>query len=161
MSLLHHKTYLIFKLSVFVLIIFLSISFYNKRDIAFNGIHNSYIKSETYMKFNNSSSVNPPKNQIHLAFVCCTDRFKQCINLVKSALLFTRVEPNLIAFADEENYGKVENFLNQLKKIKSFTFEMIPTQFPNNSQINWRDMWRPCSSQRLFFPVSSGEKVIV
>lgn len=161
MSSLYHKLYLIFTLSVFVLIIFFWISLNNKRHIGYNNSHNSYIKSENYINSNNSSSVNTYKNRIHLAFVCCADRLKQCTNLINSALLFTRAELNFIAFADEENYGQVENVLYQLQKIKSFTFEMIPTQFPNYSQINFKDMFRPCATQRLFFPVSCGEKLML
>lgn len=77
------------------------------------------------------------------------------MNMLKSALIFSGPNLHFIAFVEQEAFEKLGNSLIRWKKTKHFTFQILPTEFPSNTSEDWRGMFRPCSTQRLFLPVSA------
>lgn len=42
----------------------------------------------------------------------------------------------------------------------SFTFQLYNLSFPQSKEKEWRELFRPCASQRLFLPVSNFSRQI-
>ena len=94
---------------------------------------------------------------------CGVEIIDETIVLIKSAIYFNKKKIKFIIFADDIANGTLQTSIaalqkTQMNKIQEFghDFEIRPTQFPNDG-IDWKSIFRPCSCQRLFLPVSSFE----
>jgi len=90
--------------------------------------------------------------------VCGVHRINETIVMIKSAIYFSNVKLKFIIFADEMTNESLRDALQQKIKIKNSSsrheYEIRPMQFPIENGINWKNIFRPCACQRLFFPVS-------
>lgn len=43
----------------------------------------------------------------------------------------------------------------QLMNNNIFTYEILPLQFPEDNKNDWKKLFKPCASQRLFLPVNN------
>ena len=103
--------------------------------------------------------VGPVYNEdyIVIASVVCEDRIVELLLMIKSAIIFSRVSIRFIIFADDASSELLKlSFRNINKKGNPNHHELIihPIQFPTDSAIEWKKIFKPCACQRLFFPVS-------
>lgn len=113
-----------------------------------------------YFKDITIARVTPTKIQpdkVTIAIVGCHDRTEQLINLIKSVLVYNVDQTSLhfVVLAEAHISPVVEENLYNWTKIVNFelTYEIHPTWFPKENYNDWRNLFRACSTQRLFFPV--------
>ncbi|XP_073974185.1 glucoside xylosyltransferase 1 shams isoform X1 [Rhodnius prolixus] len=98
---------------------------------------------------------NKPKHEIVLSVVVCGDRVQETLVMIKSALSLSQDSKlRLIILAEEK---LVQDFIEKLTEWKnilngSFTFETRPVSFPKSGEEEWKKLFKPCASQRLFLP---------
>jgi UDP-xylose:glucoside alpha-1,3-xylosyltransferase len=91
---------------------------------------------------------------INLSVVACGDRVPETLNLLKSALMFTR---SLLHFYIITEADLKEAFINQFQEWPQFIqdkfkFTLIEPKFPAQNALEWRKLFKLCASQRLFLP---------
>ncbi|XP_067653238.1 glucoside xylosyltransferase 2-like [Haliotis asinina] len=89
---------------------------------------------------------------IHLALASCGEGLEEVKVLVKSVLLFSR-HVTFHVFSDTPSQQPLCDHIKSLPEIyrKQFKFHVYNATFPLGSY-EWRNMFLPCSSQRLFLP---------
>ncbi|XP_069677720.1 glucoside xylosyltransferase 1 isoform X2 [Periplaneta americana] len=93
--------------------------------------------------------------QIVLAVVACGDRLSETLVMLKSAILFTQKPLSFIIVADDPLIPSFKEKLNEWKSAanNSFTYRVLPITFPLQENVDeWRKLFKPCASQRLFLP---------
>ncbi|XP_077567279.1 glucoside xylosyltransferase 1 [Stigmatopora nigra] len=107
---------------------------------------NCYLESPFRDKINES---------IHLAVVACGPRLDETINMLKSAVLLSNKHLKFHIFADDELQGSFHNMLNSWPKSiqTKFNFTIYPITFPSGNEKEWKKLFKPCASQRLFLPL--------
>lgn len=96
--------------------------------------------------------------EVVIATVACWTRLEEVLNMVKSALLLNiqRAPLKFIIVTEPNLFPYIEEKLNIWQSAVHFplTYEIHPTQFPEDDNMKWQKLFQPCSSQRLFLPVS-------
>lgn len=87
--------------------------------------------------------------------VACGDRLFETLAMLKSALMFSKAHLNFIVVAED---NLIESFNEKLEEWKAqtnnaFSYKVMPLTFPVNNSLEWRKLFKPCASQRLFLPV--------
>ena len=105
--------------------------------------------------------------EIIIAVVVCGDRVNETLTMIKSAVLFSHTPVKIIIFADENALTSLKHsaFLmndNKEDSLNSATMpyyygraklDLRPITFPNDKAEEWKKLFKPCASQRLFLPV--------
>lgn len=92
---------------------------------------------------------------IHLSVVACGDRLKETLIMIKSATLLTRSRIHVHIFADEDLKPLFQQQLDLWPGFvrEKLAYSLYPIQFPPGPNSNdWRKLFKPCASQRLFLP---------
>ncbi|KAJ3642251.1 hypothetical protein Zmor_025053 [Zophobas morio] len=94
------------------------------------------------------------RTDIVVAVVACGDRLLETLNMLKSALMFTKEKLNFIIFAED---ALIESFNQKLEEWKlvtnnAFTFNVMTLTFPTKDADEWKSLFKPCAAQRLFLP---------
>lgn len=91
----------------------------------------------------------------HLAVVACGARLEETLNMLKSAVLFSRKPVHFYIFAEDDLHDGFRNALGKWPvAIQSkFTFTIYPIIFPEENASEWKKLFKPCASQRLFLPL--------
>ena len=94
------------------------------------------------------------------ASACGTDRYEEIVVMIKSAILLSKPSTfiKFVLFSD----GQSENLLTKSIKIlekefftsRQLEFLLLPSTFPSEKVVAWKQLFRPCASQRLFLSVS-------
>lgn len=99
--------------------------------------------------------------KIVIATAVCGDRaVEEFLVLVKSALYFSNVTIKFIVFADQLTMKTMRQITRHWpansRILSSLThqFDLRPIEFPDKLREEWRNLYKPCASQRLFLPVS-------
>ncbi|GLV34171.1 shams [Carabus blaptoides fortunei] len=123
-------------LIIFSVIILIYLYWASKPD---NIIHNELNVTEaSYDKILFSGSNKVPRNMsIVVAVVACGDRLKETLNMLKSAIMFTKSHLNFVVVCEEK---------------LTLDFEEKPLTFPKDNSNEWRRLFKPCAAQRLFLP---------
>ncbi|XP_072386802.1 glucoside xylosyltransferase 1-like [Diabrotica undecimpunctata] len=94
------------------------------------------------------------RSDIVVAVVACGDRLFETLNMLKSALMFSKEKLNFIIVSEErlidsfnEKLGEWKAFMNN-----GFTFKVLPLTFPSDNPLEWKKLFKPCAAQRLFLP---------
>lgn len=100
----------------------------------------------------NSKHVND--EVINLAVVACGDRVKETLVLLKSALMFTESYLHFIIITEK---NLKQDFTKQFKEWpeyvqKQFNFTLMEPRFPKENENEWKSLFKPCASQRIFLP---------
>uniref|UniRef100_A0A1B6CX52 UDP-D-xylose:beta-D-glucoside alpha-1,3-D-xylosyltransferase n=2 Tax=Clastoptera arizonana TaxID=38151 RepID=A0A1B6CX52_9HEMI len=99
--------------------------------------------------------LNSLKIKIVLAVVACGDRLHETLMMIKSAILFgIKNDLKIVVIADHELIQSFKEKLNEWKELmnNTFSFELHPIAFPIAEENEWRKLFKPCASQRLFLP---------
>nr|XP_022903660.1 glucoside xylosyltransferase 2 [Onthophagus taurus] len=99
------------------------------------------------------------ERNIVLAVVACGDRLYETLNMIKSAIMFSESKIMFVILTEDD---LIESFAEKLSQwqemtLKKFTFKIMPLKFPVGDTKEWRILFKPCASQRLFFPSVLGE----
>lgn len=76
--------------------------------------------------------------------------------MIKSALLYNYKDMlHFLVFAEDHLTAGFNEKLSDWRSLlpEVFDFELLPLQFPSNSDTEWRTLFKPCAAQRLFLPV--------
>lgn len=97
----------------------------------------------------------PCDERMHLAVVACGSRLEETLTMLKSALLFSKKPLHFYIFADNELQGSFKNALNSWPHMvrRKFNFTIFPITFPKDNEREWKKLFKPCASQRLFLPL--------
>lgn len=90
--------------------------------------------------------------------VACRQRARETLVMIKSAILFNIYQESLkfIIFAESALTEIINEKLTDWRDIfpQTLDFEILPLKFPNQSETEWKTLFKPCAAQRLFLPVS-------
>lgn len=93
-------------------------------------------------------------NQIVIASAVCGDRsVDEVLVLIKSAIYFSNVPIKFILFADQFALQTIQQIATAKQWPENHQFDLRPLQFPKNQFNQWKDLYKICSSQKLFLPV--------
>lgn len=96
------------------------------------------------------------RHEIVIAVVACGMRLQETLNMLKSALIFGIDNPLKFVIITESNLmtgfrEKMEDWQGIARH--KFAFEILPLTFPKQNEREWKNLFKPCSAQRLFLPV--------
>lgn len=97
----------------------------------------------------------PENFETVISIVACGEgNAKEALNSVKSALLFSTESDRLkfIIFSDPQMLLWLEESLKDFQNFRNFSFNLRNVSFPEKDHDLWAGLFRPCASQRLFFP---------
>ncbi|XP_028285682.1 glucoside xylosyltransferase 1 isoform X1 [Parambassis ranga] len=91
----------------------------------------------------------------HLAVVACGPRLEETITMLKSAVLFSRKPLHFYIFAEDELHKGFRKALESWPRTvqNKFNFTVYPITFPKENAREWKKLFKPCASQRLFLPL--------
>jgi len=96
------------------------------------------------------------KERIHVAIVACGDRAPEAINSLKSFALFSTRQLSFHIFAEDDLHQTFEKEIQKWPGFKhgQIQLDLLPIQFPGEGNFHeWKKLFKPCASQRLFLPV--------
>lgn len=96
-----------------------------------------------------------PEPPMHLAVVACGERLEETLTMIKSAVLFSVKRLHLHIFADDQLHA---GFIEALESWPGFiryrfSYRVYSIRFPNENAAEWKKLFKPCASQRLFLPL--------
>lgn len=90
--------------------------------------------------------------------VACGQRARETLVMIKSVLLFNIYQESLkfMIFTESALAETINEKLTDWRDIfpQLLDFEILPLKFPNQSETEWKALFKPCAAQRLFLPVS-------
>ena len=101
-------------------------------------------------------------SKMTIVTVACGDRVEQSITLFQSMLLLAGCDLSFIVYTEEDDLEALRKKLNSLANAKHFRHPAInlmvkPAVYPNSTAPDgtvWKGIYMPCSTLRLFLPVS-------
>ncbi|XP_038163424.1 glucoside xylosyltransferase 1 [Cyprinodon tularosa] len=92
---------------------------------------------------------------MHLAVVACGERLDETLTMIKSAVLFSIKRLHLHIFAEDQLHA---NFMEALESWPDafrsrFNYTVYSISFPSENAGEWKKLFKPCASQRLFLPL--------
>ena len=88
----------------------------------------------------------------------CGSRTEEALNMLKSAVLFTMKPVHFHIFAEDTLHDKIQSSLAKWPHAKTgqLHYKVYHLTFPEGeSAVEWKNLFKPCASQRLFLPVST------
>lgn len=91
----------------------------------------------------------------HLAVVACGPRLEETLTMLKSAILLSNKPLNFHIFAEDDLQHSFRDALRSWPKMVQikFNFTIYPITFPKDNAKEWKKLFKPCASQRLFLPL--------
>ncbi|KAM3859083.1 glucoside xylosyltransferase 1-like [Diretmus argenteus] len=96
-----------------------------------------------------------PERLIHLAVVTCGQRLEETVTMVKSAVVLSIKRLILHIFAEDQLHASFTEALESWPGfIRSrFNYSVYSISFPRENAAEWKKLFKPCASQRLFLPL--------
>nr|XP_029490772.1 glucoside xylosyltransferase 1-like isoform X1 [Oncorhynchus nerka] len=93
--------------------------------------------------------------RLHLAVVACGPRLEETLTMLKSALLFSAKPLHFHIFAEDHLHGSFGESLDLWPSVfqTRFNYTTYPITFPSENAKEWKKLFKPCASQRLFLPL--------
>ncbi|XP_028163603.1 glucoside xylosyltransferase 1 [Ostrinia furnacalis] len=93
-------------------------------------------------------------DKIVISIVVCDSRFNESLNVIKSALLFTKTPLYFVIFTDDNLRPKFDEILHKWKTHtrNQLDFELQRIYFPEAHKEDWLNLFSKCAAQRLFIP---------
>ncbi|XP_075998669.1 glucoside xylosyltransferase 1-like isoform X2 [Genypterus blacodes] len=91
----------------------------------------------------------------HVAVVACGPRLEETLTMLKSALLFSKKPLHFYIFAEDNLHESFRDVLDSWHKVAQtrFNFTTYSITFPKENAKEWKKLFKPCASQRLFLPL--------
>ncbi|XP_010881889.1 glucoside xylosyltransferase 1 isoform X2 [Esox lucius] len=126
-------------------------------DIAWNIVRNgggAYQKEHDREKTASASVTKTHDERMHLAVVACGPRLEETLTMLKSSLLFSTRPLHFHIFAEDHLHGSFREALDSWPTVGSrFIFTIYQITFPSDNAKEWKKLFKPCASQRLFLPL--------
>ncbi|XP_017845714.1 glucoside xylosyltransferase 2 isoform X2 [Drosophila busckii] len=114
------------------------------------------LHSRSLLKMDNRHNMEYRKTPIHMVVVACGQRVQETLVMIKSAILFNYYQEYLkfSVFTEEHLMDEFSEKLSDWRDLfpQMFEFELLRLRFPNQSEAEWRNLFKPCAAQRLFLP---------
>ncbi|KAM9761051.1 glucoside xylosyltransferase 1 isoform 1-T1 [Dama dama] len=94
-----------------------------------------------------------PTERVHLAVVACGERLEETVTMLKSALIFSIKPLQFHIFAEDQLHDSFKGILDSWSFLQTFTYSLYPITFPSENAAEWKKLFKPCASQRLFLPL--------
>uniref|UniRef100_A0A8C6VG27 Glucoside xylosyltransferase 1 n=1 Tax=Naja naja TaxID=35670 RepID=A0A8C6VG27_NAJNA len=91
--------------------------------------------------------------RMHLAVVACGERLEETVTMLKSAIIFSIKSLQFHIFAEESLQRDFREILDNLAHNENFNYTLYPISFPTENAAEWKKLFKPCASQRLFLPL--------
>ncbi|XP_066526044.1 glucoside xylosyltransferase 1 isoform X2 [Hoplias malabaricus] len=110
-----------------------------------------YTLDKTESSVSNVDSVEP----VRLAVVACGPRLEETLTMLKSAVLFSNRALHFHIFAEDELHSGFKYSLESwpVNVRSKFNYTTYPITFPSDNAKEWKKLFKPCASQRLFLPL--------
>ncbi|XP_074050836.1 glucoside xylosyltransferase 1 isoform X4 [Macrotis lagotis] len=90
---------------------------------------------------------------MHLAVVACGERLEETVTMIKSAIIFSIQPLQFHIFAEDQLHHGFKSILDGWKFLQIFNYTIYPITFPPENAAEWKKLFKPCASQRLFLPL--------
>ncbi|XP_005993231.1 glucoside xylosyltransferase 1 [Latimeria chalumnae] len=111
--------------------------------------HQRYEDDKTHFP----GSLKKPVEKMQLAVVACGERLEETVTMLKSALLCSIKPLQFHIFAEDELHAKFRSVLETWPLQEKFNYTLYPITFPSENAADWKKLFKPCASQRLFLPL--------
>ncbi|XP_015262849.1 PREDICTED: glucoside xylosyltransferase 1 isoform X2 [Gekko japonicus] len=91
--------------------------------------------------------------KMHLAVVACGERLEETVTMLKSAIIFSIKHLQFHIFAEDPLHRDFQAMLGSLAYQGKFNYTLYPISFPTENAAEWKKLFKPCASQRLFLPL--------
>jgi UDP-xylose:glucoside alpha-1,3-xylosyltransferase len=114
------------------------------------------VEFDTTKQYHHGNTPIEKPQEIRIAAVVCGNRTNETVVMIKSALIMCSNFIRFILFADDT----ATSFLNGTVKLwpdnvlNRMSLDLHPITFPTDKAEEWKKLFKPCASQRLFLPVS-------
>ncbi|CAN8028470.1 unnamed protein product, partial [Ixodes persulcatus] len=94
------------------------------------------------------------RGSVTLVVVTCAGGMEMTMTSLKSAIAFSRAPLRLILYADLDNIKRLQDRIMQwpASVFNRITYDLRLVTFPKEDFERWKQLFRPCSTQRLFLP---------
>ncbi|XP_029104271.1 glucoside xylosyltransferase 1 isoform X2 [Scleropages formosus] len=91
----------------------------------------------------------------HLAVVACGQRLEETLTMLKSAVILGKRPQQFHIFAEDELHSDFRSALDLWPAMyrSRFSYTVYPITFPTENAGEWKKLFKPCASQRLFLPL--------
>ncbi|XP_058623788.1 glucoside xylosyltransferase 1 isoform X2 [Onychostoma macrolepis] len=95
-----------------------------------------------------------PRDPVELAVVACGSRLEETLTMLKSAVLFSHRHLHFHIFAEDDLHAGFRQALESWpQRFRSrLDYSIYPINFPSDNAREWKRLFKPCASQRLFLP---------
>ncbi|XP_034031354.1 glucoside xylosyltransferase 1-like [Thalassophryne amazonica] len=116
---------------------------------------NCFLESSLREKSRSEARKHSDDDRIHLAVVACGPRLEETLIMLKSAVLLTKNHLHFHIFAEDDLHDGFRNALDSWPTMiqTRFKFTIYPITFPKENMNEWKKLFKPCASQRLFLPL--------
>nr|XP_033815166.1 glucoside xylosyltransferase 1 isoform X2 [Geotrypetes seraphini] len=94
-----------------------------------------------------------PTEKMHLAVVACGERLEETVTMLKSAIIFSIKCLHFHIFAEDQLHKSFKDILDYWPFPEKFKYTLYPITFPSENALEWKKLFKPCASQRLFLPL--------
>uniref|UniRef100_A0A8D0H126 Glucoside xylosyltransferase 1 n=1 Tax=Sphenodon punctatus TaxID=8508 RepID=A0A8D0H126_SPHPU len=91
--------------------------------------------------------------KMHLAVVACGERLEETVTMLRSAIIFSVKPLQFHIFAEDQLHNGFKGILDVLPYQEKFNYTLYPITFPTENAAEWKKLFKPCASQRLFLPL--------
>ncbi|XP_030308954.1 glucoside xylosyltransferase 1 isoform X1 [Calypte anna] len=94
-----------------------------------------------------------PSEKMHLAVVACGERLEETVTMLRSAIIFSIKPLQFHIFAEDQLHKSFKDILDDFPYEGKVNYTLYPITFPTESAAEWKKLFKPCASQRLFLPL--------
>ncbi|XP_056365532.1 glucoside xylosyltransferase 1 isoform X2 [Oenanthe melanoleuca] len=94
-----------------------------------------------------------PSEKMHLAVVACGERLEETVTMLRSAIIFSIKPLHFHIFAEDQLHESFKDILDEFPYEGRVNYTLYPITFPSESAAEWKKLFKPCASQRLFLPL--------
>ncbi|NXL48363.1 GXLT1 xylosyltransferase, partial [Podilymbus podiceps] len=94
-----------------------------------------------------------PSEKMHLAVVACGERLEETVTMLRSAIIFSIKPLQFHIFAEDQLHERFKDILDDFPYEGKVNYTLYPITFPTESATEWKKLFKPCASQRLFLPL--------
>lgn len=146
------KFFSIKRVSIVVALLIIFYSFYRLTSQNILITENNSITINNEEKYTLQLTNRTNKNDVYVAVVSCGDRLRETLTMIKSAIVLTKANLNIIIVTENDLIQSFNEKLMEWAGIIKFSFQVIPLTYPTDNADEWQKLFKPCASQRLFLP---------
>ncbi|XP_052524944.1 glucoside xylosyltransferase 1 isoform X1 [Tympanuchus pallidicinctus] len=94
-----------------------------------------------------------PSETVHLAVVACGERLEETVTMLRSAIIFSIKPLQFHIFAEDQLHESFRDILDDFPYEGKVNYTLYPITFPSEGAKEWKKLFKPCASQRLFLPL--------